>query len=63
MAKAEPCPANRDTQNAASPVRAMRPCDQLFILNTAAMIFGTPPSFDDILESARQIEQDINTHS
>jgi hypothetical protein len=31
--------------------------------NTAAMIFGTPPSFDDILESARQIEQDINTHS
>ncbi|RWC94621.1 MAG: nucleotidyl transferase AbiEii/AbiGii toxin family protein [Mesorhizobium sp.] len=28
--------------------------------NTAAMIFGTPPSFDDILESARQIEQDIN---
>jgi hypothetical protein len=31
--------------------------------NTTAMIFGTPPSFDDILASARQIEQDINTHS
>jgi hypothetical protein len=31
--------------------------------NTTAMIFGTPPSFDDILESARQIEQDINIHS
>lgn len=31
--------------------------------NMAAMIFGTPPSFDDILEAARQIEQDINTHS
>ena len=28
--------------------------------NTTAMIFGTPPSFDDILASARQIEQDIN---
>lgn len=28
--------------------------------NTTAMIFGTPPSFDDILASAREIEQDIN---
>ncbi|RWI18642.1 MAG: nucleotidyl transferase AbiEii/AbiGii toxin family protein [Mesorhizobium sp.] len=28
--------------------------------NTTAMIFGTPPSFDDILASARQIEQSIN---
>jgi hypothetical protein len=28
--------------------------------NTTAMIFGTPPSFDNILGSARQIEQDIN---
>ncbi|RVA74308.1 nucleotidyl transferase AbiEii/AbiGii toxin family protein, partial [Mesorhizobium sp. M7A.F.Ca.CA.001.11.2.1] len=28
--------------------------------NTTAMIFGTPPSFDGILASARQIEQSIN---
>ncbi|TIX43456.1 MAG: nucleotidyl transferase AbiEii/AbiGii toxin family protein, partial [Mesorhizobium sp.] len=28
--------------------------------NTTAMIFGAPPPFDDILASARQIEQSIN---
>jgi hypothetical protein len=28
--------------------------------NTTAMIFSAPPSFDDILASARQIEQSIN---
>ncbi|MDP1732667.1 MAG: hypothetical protein Q8L54_16125 [Devosia sp.] len=28
--------------------------------NTTAMIFGTPPSFDQILASARQIEESIN---
>jgi hypothetical protein len=28
--------------------------------NTTAMIFGTPPSFDDILASAGQIEKSLN---
>lgn len=28
--------------------------------DTTAMIFGAPPTFDDILASARQIEQSIN---
>jgi hypothetical protein len=27
---------------------------------TTAMIFGTPPSFDNILASARQIEKSVN---
>lgn len=29
--------------------------------NTTAMIFGAPPSFDDILASTRQIEQGLNS--
>jgi hypothetical protein len=28
--------------------------------NTTAMIFGTPPRFDEILESAKQIEELAN---
>lgn len=31
--------------------------------NTTAMIFGAPPSFDDILASARQIERELNTRA
>ncbi|MER9134640.1 nucleotidyl transferase AbiEii/AbiGii toxin family protein [Mesorhizobium sp. M0768] len=31
--------------------------------NTTAMIFGTPPSFNDILASAHQIEQDLNSRA
>lgn len=31
--------------------------------NTTAMIFGTPPRFDDILASARQIEHDLNSRA
>ena len=32
-------------------------------VNTTAMIFGAPPSFDDILVSARQIERALNDRS
>lgn len=31
--------------------------------NTTAMIFGAPPSFDDILASARQIERELNNRA
>ena len=31
--------------------------------NTTAMIFGVAPSFDDILASTRQIEQDLNSRA
>lgn len=45
---------------AIAPTREMEAALARDYANTTAMIFGTSPSFDDILASARQIEQDIN---
>jgi hypothetical protein len=48
---------------AIAPVQGMVDALAKDYANTTAMIFGTPPSFDDTLASARQIEHDLNSRA